>query len=122
MTQQAIMIDALGRIKSEHREDSPVNMAEFGQQEITRFSEVLHDTDFQCWYVVFRSGAPDAYHGGYITLDLAEEAGADRGIPNDALAFAPGVAVCTYALYSEAVEAERAVLRWMMRTGKFHDG
>lgn len=119
---QAIQIDALGRIMSEHREDSPVNMAEFGDQDIVRFSEVLFDKVTQRWYVVFRDAAPAKFVGKVMQAGTVLAA----GVPEDLYdlrmiaAVELGVSAPTFATYSDAVEAERAVLRWMMKTGRFH--
>lgn len=119
---QAIKIDALGRIMSEHREDSPVDLSQFGPQSITRFSEVLFHEASQLWYIQFRDGAPEKYRGQNLTCSMARHA----GVPDDAYAkllqtadapdWVPG-----FTSYSGAVEVEREVLRWMMRTGKFHE-
>lgn len=121
--QQAIMIDALGRIVGEHREDNKVDMSTFGRQHITRFSEVVFNDYAQRWYVSFRSGAPREYWGKAMSVELVEQAGVPAGLWYAERIPAPdtpvGVAVPTFERYSDAVTAERLVLRWMMSTGAF---
>lgn len=120
--QQAIMVNALGQIISEHREDNTVDMAKLGRQSIERFSEVLHSETLQRWYVVFRDAAPQSYHGTLLSMGLAEDAQVPAGLYEAHVVPELGRdPVPTFARYSDAVTAERLVLRLMMERGEFNE-
>lgn len=109
---QSLMIDALGRVMGERRDDSPIPMNTFGAEKVTRFSEVLFDEAAQMWYVEFRDGAPEKYRGQELTGDLVHRFFGH--IDEDACGRVH------FPEYASAVQVERAVLAGMMKAGEFN--
>lgn len=118
---QVMMINSLGQIVSEFRDDSPIKLSNFGKVNITRFSEVIFNESIQRWYVSFRDGAPEEWRGRNLTQDLLNKAAPQIEIPTMVCTYISdcGEDIPAWSTYKEAVNAERIVLVWMIREGMF---
>ncbi len=117
--EQKVMIDALGRMVGEYKDDNPVDFGKFGDQHIVRFSEVLHDQKHQKFYVMYREGAPEMYHGKALTSSDCTASGYGLPALSTTLRESDYPYQCTalFNTYGDAVKAEQAVLKWMMLHG-----
>lgn len=113
---QTVLIDIFGRPMTAYTDDNPIPMTIFGDQEITRFSEVLHDPYKQLFHVRYAESSPPGYQHTSLCRDILAEAG---GVPDQVV---PGLGAAYFTSYKSAVAAEQLVLAYMMKQGMFHAG
>lgn len=114
MTYQEIKVDALGRPVCAYDEKEPVSLRVLGKQRIERFSRIVHDEDSQEFVIVFDTAAPDRLCGTCAFIDDFLK----RGTTIPVVYTLTGTGVPMFRTYAEAVQAERALLSAMMRTGE----
>ena len=117
---QHIKVDALGRPTSAYKDGNPVDLKRLGDQRIERFSEVLHDETHQKFYVQFRVSAPEGLRGTLLGEGLHYSATghepAFKGFVN--VPEAGKQVACLFDTYQAAVDAEQAVLHYLMIQGE----
>lgn len=118
---QTLMVDALGRIIGEQKDTNPVDVSQFGDMDVERFSEVLFDKGQQMWFVIFRSGAPAYLRNTLLKRTLASQAVPEQRIWTNSIPVGYTKPTVFFKTYGDAVAVERRVLAHLMKEGKFDE-